>query len=609
MPRERKPGPAKEPAAKKTAAKKSSAKPAAKKAPAKKSPRKPTAKKTPAKKASTKGAAAKKPTAKRASAKETGPSQPEAKRKPAAKKKPVAKRAAKKKATGTRRAAVGAVERVEPAKLHPPGLKIMFVSAECAPFAKVGGLADAVAGLAKAVARRGHQVRIVMPLYAQVDYARHGLAFRDQACIHLGGGEENWIGVHEALLDGQVPVWFVDHGRFFQRAGVYDEGPEYDDNAYRFGLLGKAALQLAKDFDFAPDVMHLHDWAAAPAAAFLKTWDRTGSPLSATASVLTIHNIGHQGKYHAGAMAYYGLGPVHFTADKFEDFGMMNLLKAGVHFADAITTVSPRHAEELKESVGGHGLAPMLNDRADRLTGILNGVDTDHWDPASDPFLPATYGPGNLGGKAICKRELQARFGLPADPSQPVFAVISRFAHQKGLGLLFEGLPRLLHEGSMQFVVLGNGDRDTEDFFNWLRAEHSDKAGVYIGYHNELAHLIEAGADFFVMPSLYEPCGLNQIYSLRYGTIPIVRATGGLDDTITAFDPETLTGTGLKFADPEPWQLEGILRYARDLWWNEPQAIAALRAQGMAAAFPWDTAAQAYETVYTQAKTHRAAWV
>lgn len=597
----------KSPAAKKPAARKSAAKipaqkkPVARKAVAKSAPK---VKKTkPATAVTPKPA---KPPAKKAPAKPAPKTS--AKRKAPAKKVAAKRKPAARKVSGAKRKAMGAVKRVTPAQLHRHAAKkILFVSAECAPFAKVGGLADAVAGLAKAVARRGHEVRIVMPLYASVDDEAHDLSFKAQACVHMGNGEENWVAVHEGMLDGQVPVWLVDHGRYFHRPGVYDEGPEYDDNAYRFGLLSKAALQLAKDFDFIPDVMHLHDWAAAPAAAFLKTWDRVDSPLSATGSVLTIHNIGHQGKYHAGVMDYYGLGPEHLTAEKFEDFGMINMLKAGVHFADAITTVSPKHAEELKEEVGGHGLAPQINARAADLSGILNGVDTDHWDPASDPFLPASYDVGNLAGKAICKRALQERFGLPVDDTVPIYGVITRFAHQKGMALLFEGLPKLLGEGGMQFIALGSGDPGVENFFNWLHAEHRDKVGTYIGYHNELAHLIEAGADFFVMPSLYEPCGLNQIYSLRYGTIPVVRATGGLDDTVEAFDPDTLAGTGFKFLHPNGWELEHLLRYTRDIWWQRPEAIAALRANGMKKSFPWDAAAKAYEDVYARAHANRAA--
>src|ERR1700730_10229807 len=269
----------------------------------------------------------------------------------------------------------------KPAKASSPAdetrhLRVLFVASECAPYAKTGGLGDVIAALPKALRRLGHDVRIVLPLYSSIDRGKYGIAPEVPACVHMGQGEENWIGVHAAVLDEEVPVWFVDYERFFGRPGIYDHaGGDYPDNAFRYALLSKAAMQICKDRNFIPDIMHVHDWPSALVTVFLKTWDNVLSPLSATASVLTIHNIGYQGIYHASAFAYTGVGGELFSPDVFETYGQMNLLKAGIHFADALTTVSPTHAREILDPVGGMGMAPYLNNRSTDLFGILNGVD------------------------------------------------------------------------------------------------------------------------------------------------------------------------------------------------------------------------------------------
>jgi len=488
----------------------------------------------------------------------------------------------------------------------PTGLKVLMVASECTPFAKTGGLGDMVAGLSKALEDAGHDVRICTPLYTSADYARWDLTFEKNSCIHMGGGEENWVGVHTALLDGGVKVWFVDYQRFFGRRGIYDENHrEYDDNAFRFGLLSKAATQICKDNGWIPDVIHVHDWQTAVAAALLKTWDRILSPLSQTASVLTIHNIGYQGVYHPSVMNYLGVGWEHFTTDKFEDHGKINLLKAGIHFADAITTVSPTHAKEVLTPAGGMGLAPYLNARASDFTGILNGCDYEHWNPATDPLIPSQYTPDNLSGKVTCKAVLQQRFELEINPQMPLFGIVSRFAPQKGFSLLMDALPRVLNTMVVQVVVLGNGNHQTEEFFNWLARNHPGRVGVYIGFHNDLSHLIEAGSDFFLMPSRYEPCGLNQMYSLKYGTLPIVRATGGLDDTVENYNQATGAGTGFKFWADTSSALYNTIGWANSTWYDRPQHIAKLRQQAMAQDFSWAKSAARYVEVYQRAIAKR----
>jgi starch synthase len=485
-------------------------------------------------------------------------------------------------------------------------MKILFVASECAPYAKTGGLADVVSALPKALKKLGHDVRILIPLYRSIDRTKYGIRPLSSACVHMGAGEEQWIGLQEAILDKQVTVWFVDCDRFFGRPGIYDEpSGEYQDNAFRYALFCKAALQVCKDQNFIPDVIHAHDWCGGLVPVFLKTWDRVFSPLSATASVLTIHNIGYQGVYHSSVFRYIGVGQEYWNSDCMEDHGKINLLKAGVIFSDELTTVSPSHAGEICEPIGGCGLAPYLNPRRGDLTGILNGVDYEHWNPEIDLLIPASYSKEDLSGKSVCKLELQKRFHLGAESNVPLFGIISRFVQQKGFDLLREALPRALNQMSFQLAVLGSGDRHTEDFFRWLTSTYPGRVGNYIGFSNELSHWIEAGSDFFLMPSLYEPCGLNQMYSLRYGTLPIVRATGGLNDTVENYDEKTGEGTGFKFLLPTSSALHDTIGWAVSTWFDRPQHIDKLRKQAMAKVFSWDEAAKKYVEVYEKAVTKR----
>ncbi len=487
-----------------------------------------------------------------------------------------------------------------------PPLRILFVASECFPFAKVGGLADVVASLPKALLELGHEVRILIPLYSSIDREKYGIDFDKSSCVHMGNGEEQWIGVHRSMLDGKVPIWFIDCERYFGRPGIYDQPwGEYTDNAFRYALLSKAALQMCKDAGFVPDVMHAHDWPTALVPVFLNTWDRLLSPLSGTASVLTIHNIGYQGVYHPSAFPYIGVGIEHFHPDKFEDHGNINLLKAGIWFADAITTVSPTHAHEILGPIGGRGLAPYLFHRRADLFGILNGADYEHWNPESDPMIPMKYSADRLAGKGICKLALQERMGLDIRADWPVFGIVSRFAQQKGFDMLREALPWALNHMALQVAILGTGDPGTEDFFRRLAQHYHGRVGVHIGFSNELSHWIEAGSDFFLMPSLYEPCGLGQMYSLRYGTLPVVRATGGLEDTIENYNEATGEGTGFKFLEPTPQALHDTIGWAVSTWFDRPHHIEQLRGEAMARDFSWEKSAQQYEQVYRHAITNR----
>ncbi len=480
--------------------------------------------------------------------------------------------------------------------------RILFISSECTPLAQTSSLSDVVAGLSsKALRKRGHDARIVMPLYQSIDRAHYGITYSRSCCVHFGGGEEIWVGICEGRLDGEVPIWFIDYGRYFDRPGIYNG----DEDSYRFGVLSKAALQVCKDTGFIPHIAHVHDWMTSMSAVFLKTWDRVLSPLSETASVLTIHNIGYQGKFHPSVLGFYGLGGDYMAPDRFEDFGMVNLLKAGIQYADAVTTVSPTYANEIRGPIGGAGLAPYLNARTEHVFGILNGVDTTLWNPATDKYLPARYSRDDMAGKAACKRALQERFGLTVDPKIPIFGIVSRFAPQKGYDLLRGSLPQALRDMVMQVVVLGTGDPFTENFFRWLSGAYPGKAGTHIGFVPELAHLIEAGSDFFLMPSLYEPCGLNQMYSSIYGTLPVVRATGGLDDTVENYDEAAGRGTGFKFWDISDRALYYTIGWAVMTWFDRPHHITAMQQQGMTRDFTWESSAREYERVYEHALSHR----
>jgi starch synthase len=481
-------------------------------------------------------------------------------------------------------------------------MNVLFVASECTPFAKIGGLGDYMAGLPKALRRLGHDARVMIPLYASIDRAHYGLKPGGAMCVHMGANVEHWCRVHTGLLDDEVPMWFLEYDTYFNRPGIYDgPGGHYADNPYRFGLLSKAALQACKDLAWIPDVMHAHDWPTSLVPVFLKTWDRILSPLSNTASVLTIHNIGYQGVYPGAVFQYIGVGAEHFSPNAFEDHGAVNLLKGGIAFADAINTVSPTHAKEIVTPTGGMGLAPYLNNRGADFTGILNGVDYEHWNPATDAHLPAKFTPSNMAGKATCKAALQKRMGLEVRDDVPLFGVVSRFVSQKGFHLVQEALPAAMTQMAMQVAVLGSGDAGTEDFFRMLAYAFPGRAGAQIGFDIELSHLIEAGSDFFLMPSLYEPCGLNQIYSLKYGTLPVVRATGGLEDTVINYNEMTGEGTGFKFVLPTPLALQNTIGWAVSTWYDRPKHIAKLRQQAMAQDFSWSNSAAQYVSLYERA--------
>ncbi len=485
-------------------------------------------------------------------------------------------------------------------------LKIMMVSSEAVPFAKSGGLADIVGALPKALQALGHEVIVVLPKYSSIPYVRYNLQpFVGNLGVWMGDTQE-WAAAHHTSLDG-VSFYFIESNKHFDRWGLYHDADynDYLDNPRRFAFLSRAALQLCQDIGFSPDIVHAHDWQSALAPAYLKVWHWDNPILGGAASVLTIHNIAYQGVYNAGDWPYLGLQWGNFSADKFEDHGQMNFLKGGIFFADAVNTVSPTFANETRTPLGGMGLAPFLNNKGRDYVGILNGCDYQEWNPAIDPLIPARYSPEDMAGKAANKAELQRRFGLQINPNIPLIGSVGRLAGQKGMGLLAAVIENVAQAMIVQFAILGSGEKALESYFGELPRRYPGQIGSFIGYNNELAHLIEAGADFFVMPSLFEPCGLNQMYSLKYGTLPIVRATGGLEDTVQNYNQAEGSGTGFKFWDATPPALYYTLGWAVSTYYDRPFLLQKMIQTGLAQDFSWERCAQSYVALYQQAIENR----
>ncbi|MEA3309883.1 MAG: glycogen synthase GlgA [Chloroflexota bacterium] len=482
-------------------------------------------------------------------------------------------------------------------------MKIAMIASECVPFAKTGGLADVVGALPGALKALGHDVIVIMPKYRDIDTQKYNLQrYLSPLGVWMGDSEE-WCTVHSATNADAVPVYFIESDKYFDRAGLYHDAEFNDflDNPRRFGFLARAALQFCRDIRFYPDIIHAHDWQAALAPAYLKIWHWNDPLLGNAASVLTIHNIGYQGVYDAKDYNYLGLQTGNFTSDKFEDHGRMNFLKGGIHYADLVNTVSPTYADETRTPKYAQGLAPYLNDKGKNYVGILNGIDYTQWNPAVDQLIPARYSVDDLTGKAVCKRTLQKRLGLEVNPGIPLVGVVSRMADQKGLDILADALEGIIKDMHVQFVILGSGNKWLERFYGDLPGRFPGQIGSHIGYSNELAHWIEAGSDFFIMPSRYEPCGLNQIYSLKYGTLPIVRGTGGLEDTVEQYDETDGSGTGFKFWEPSPKAIYYIVGWAVSTYYDRPAHLQQMIARAMQENFSWQESARSYEVAYQQA--------
>jgi len=479
-------------------------------------------------------------------------------------------------------------------------LNLLLAASEVVPFAKSGGLADVTGALPKALRALGHDVRVVMPRYYIVDKEKYALKRLEGSLgVPMGSMGEAWAEVYEGVLPGtDVPVYFIEHEGFFGRKGLYEEdGFSFIDNDNRFIFFSRAVMQLCKKLHFHPDVIHANDWHTAAIPILLNTHYAYDPDFSYTGSLLSIHNLQHQGKFYKGAMDVLDVGWDHFNAYELEEYDGINLLKGGIVHADAINTVSKKYAQEIKTGEFGWGLEDLIDINSYKLYGILNGVDYEEWSPAVDPFIQQRFDGNDMDGKAVCKEQLQQTFHLPQRSDIPLFGLVGRLAEQKGIELLAHAIWRLL-EMDIQIVMLGAGEKWAEHYFSDIASKYPDKFGCFIGYRNDLAHQIEAGSDLFLMPSLFEPCGLNQIYSLRYGTLPIVRATGGLDDTIDNYQNDQTNGTGFKFYDATADALVGTVGWAVDVWHNDPSGFAQMRQNAMAKRFDWSGAAKEYEAVY-----------
>ena len=476
-------------------------------------------------------------------------------------------------------------------------LKLCILSSEIMPYAKTGGLADVAGALCAELAGRGHDVRAFMPLYGGV---RAGPWHLEPVAAAQGvtlamGAERIEFSLQTTQYPGtRQPVYFIACPQLFERGALYTNDP---DEYRRFLFYTRAVIESCMRLDFVPDAFHCNDWHAAFLPLLLQTTYASGS-VGRVPSVLTIHNIGYQGGVPAAAAPELDLGQHEDLLDQ-DDLrsGFINPLKTGIKYADAVTTVSPTYAREICETPLGMGMQDTLNARANGVTGILNGVDYAEWDPRHDPHLATHFGPDALGGKLVNKRRLMEQAQLRFPDSEPLLAVVSRLTEQKGFDLLFESLPELLRQQGCGFVALGSGEARYVQFFERLAAEFPGRAAFRSGYDESFAHLIEAGADIFLMPSRYEPCGLNQMYSLRYGTIPIVHKTGGLADSVRHFDPASGQGTGCVFNDFDV----GAVRWALATtlaWYEDPSAWARLMQNAMAEDFSWGRQVVQYESLF-----------
>jgi starch synthase len=480
---------------------------------------------------------------------------------------------------------------------------VLFIASEAQPFAKSGGLADVVGALPPALARLGWEVTVAVPRYRGVDAG----SLVERVLMTVGGYAHE-VAYFDAPLGDSARAILIDCPALYDRDTLY--GPnntDYSDNPRRFAVLVRAALEFAGRRRKGPLVVHAHDWQAGLAPVYLRTLYAAHPVVGGVPSVLTIHNLAYQGNFAPDWLPRLDLGWDQFTTEGMEYWGQISFLKGGINNADAITTVSPRYAEEIQTLEAGSGFDGIIRARRDRLVGILNGIDIDAWDPRRDRFLPAAYGRDDLSGKLASKREVLARYGLPVTEdllARPLIGMVSRMVDQKGLDLiaaLANELPRL----PASFVILGTGDPIYQNFWLQMAAAHPARIGVRVGFDESLAHLIEAGADMFLMPSRFEPCGLNQMYSLRYGTVPIVRAVGGLADTVREVSSDARPPNGFVFHDYAPEALLEAIRRALNVF-ADPARWRALQAAGMAEDHSWDRSAAEYVKIYDRVLDERA---
>ncbi|MBU3741942.1 MAG: glycogen synthase [Candidatus Kapabacteria bacterium] len=489
-------------------------------------------------------------------------------------------------------------------------MKILLAAAEVSPFAKIGGLADMTAALPKAWKAAGHDVVVFLPLYATIDKERFGLQKLPLLVDVPFGSWTEYATVWKGMLPGtDVPVYFVASSDYYERPGIYGYHEGFQDNDRRFIFLSRAAFEVCRAIDFAPDVIHAHDYHTATMMPMLKVLYRQDPLFCTTAGVYTIHNMAYQGMFDpARAMEFCGFDPAEwYTGSWYEYEGAFNAMKAGIMFADKITTVSPTYAEEIRWTPEGHGMQSALQVRGGDLIGVLNGIDPDEWNPETDEHLPVRYSASQIDRKEANKQALLRMFQLPDDERQrdiPVIGMVTRLTEQKGIMLITQVIESFLQDGECRFVLLGSGESRFENYFKDLAYRYPYHALIKTGYDTALSHMIQAASDYYLMPSKFEPCGLTQMFALTYGAVPIVRATGGLADTVQQYDPITFSGNGFMFqrlmADDLHASMTDALRtYKREPHWTS------LRINAMAQDFSIAGTAQRYIDVFGWAQQSR----
>ena len=479
-------------------------------------------------------------------------------------------------------------------------MRILLASSEVHPYSKTGGLADMVGALSKTLAKLGHSVALVTPLYSGIKEKFSEVQSLGYSLnLPLGPGIATGS-VYSTQPAERLTIYFIEQPEFYNRAGLYHEnGADYPDNAARFLFLSKAVVDLTRNLPLNPDVVHIHDWQVGFVPLFIHHAARTEGWEKPPPTCVTLHNLAYQGVFPPTLYSLSNLPWDYFTPAAVEFYGKMNFLKAGIAFSKQITTVSPRYAREITTEAMGCGLDGLLRARQASLTGILNGADYSEWNSEQDRFISEPFSKENLEGKAANKAALQSEFGLPVDASAPLFGSVGRLVEQKGVDILLGALEEMLH-AKMQFVLIGTGHPKFECAFQDLARRYPTQVSVRIAFSQAISHRLEAGSDFFLMPSHFEPCGLNQMYSLRYGTIPIVRATGGLDDTVIDATEDAEKANGIKFGEYSSRALAKAIRKALVLF-GDMEVLKKFRLNGMAADFSWESSVAEYVKVYERA--------
>ena len=478
-------------------------------------------------------------------------------------------------------------------------MKILMVTSETVPFAKTGGLADAVSALAINLRKQGHDVRIVMPRYYKID--RNKLKAIEAPLAVAAGTIETWVKVYQAPLPGSdVPVYFIDHEACFGRDGIYGTKaePDFHDNPYRSAVLCHGAFQVCRMLGWYPDIMHAHDWFCCLVPVLLKHVCRNGY-FAHTASVLTIHNLGYQGWYSKDSFPALGVNWNLYHGAGFERNGSINLLQAGISCADMITTVSPTYAGEMQSLEGGFGLDGLLRVRSDVIRGVLNGCDLETWNPETDKNIIENYNKKRLSGKKKCKKQLQKQLGLRVSDDVLLVGMVSRLTWQKGVSIILEKLSEIMNQ-DIQLIILGTGDGYIESQFKQIEHTYPHRAVFYCGYNEALSHQVYAGVDVLLMPSLFEPCGISQLIAQRYGTLPLVREVGGLKDTVHPYNEYQHTGDGFSFKHFTGNDLLNVLKYAMYIYYYKKPEWKLLMKNAMSCDVSWDNSAKKYIELFEE---------